>query len=1096
MLFYLLLLVLIKGEESITSSLDESIPSSLDESIPSTEGNTIPSTIEDTKNRTIRVVTFYDYEVEITNENDVLNIEVPNNTFILISSLDGYNASIYKSREVSEENYVQSVYPDPMNRLIYFKFEGLLIITSTKDSLKFKFHSLPIDKINTDKKLIQQLVVSTNTKETFNIYPSSYSGSKTYVNYTYGLGKIAVWFAKDQVTNTTVFSEPPKSIIHCAFPFDDPENDADISFTDIKPTTKTQICSKSKLFILDEKTSEKFPIFIDDKSNVKNNDDHYDNFRAAINSIDSNNDTVVIQRGKSDDRLRLREIYTMDIFKEGLSSLDFTLSNLYDIRSVKTSIFIFPLKEEISINKENDIFGIYVYNYKNIKIQSNNDQANLNTVDYKYIMLSYDSLDLEKKFIISTSPTEKLIIDESSNKNANYTNEINSYYYIMASLQDIETTVTFTGKITVTLIKTEKCETIEIESGDKIEGPFKIEIDKGTKCEFVTALKGELKPNCTDNARLDFKLASSSALFSSKYQCAYNTYDATESQYSVINMNIVDVMKITTYNIIYIHDQKGWKGEIDDPAYTKPEELQFGPHLNITAFYYISSGYYAVSTVDLIMHKLEHDASFSIHISTHSTQIIRSSNGYSCSDLVVFNEIPSYFHISTRRNLNNSIYISSSGMSSVCLFPVFKIYNIGYRINLSGIFEVTDPKSRIEPPTHSFNSDDYFDGKLTQFNHYSGDSFVLGLIQVSGYRKEADIFVQYIYQYLESEEDNGILPDEPKFYSKVPIYSYKGINVINNMKSQNDNKDDDDDDNTDDGTFVIDKQVNGQNTIDMSNRDSYTLKCPKSTIVHFHKIDRIIIEAYDADGNLFQELNKDSVDRFINFGKSDGEIKIKKSLSGAKNLLEDLQVTYSYLVRNSSPAKERCDSVFISNDYRSKYIIGGINYKGSVGKANITIGNGRSFCAWFTYPAKMKVQLFNQLFDNYIIYNNNTEVEKSVYPIIEGTNILFILLRATSSDYRAELTLILPENTDTSVFDQNPICEVVTPPSTNGPIKDENTGKPTTEYSEGDPTSKLAIILIVVISVVVVAIIVIVVVVCVIKKRKNRDRNSTDEDQP
>ena len=36
----------------------------------------------------------------------------------------------------------------------------------------------------------------------------------------------------------------------------------------------------------------------------------------------------------------------------------------------------------------------------------------------------------------------------------------------------------------------------------------------------------------------------------------------------------------------------------------------------------------------------------------------------------------------------------------------------------------------------------------------------------------------------------------------------------------------------------------------------------------------------------------------------------------------------------------------------------------------------------------------------------------------------------------------LPENTDNSAFNQNSICEVVKPPTTNGPINDDNANKP------------------------------------------------------
>lgn len=92
----------------------------------------------------ITVKTFYDYQFQM-DKDQVLNIIIPANTFIFISSNDGYKVTIYKTNNFL--NSIGNLVPNSTNRLIYFEEEGSMMITSTISNLIFTFHSLPINQI-------------------------------------------------------------------------------------------------------------------------------------------------------------------------------------------------------------------------------------------------------------------------------------------------------------------------------------------------------------------------------------------------------------------------------------------------------------------------------------------------------------------------------------------------------------------------------------------------------------------------------------------------------------------------------------------------------------------------------------------------------------------------------------------------------------------------------------------------------------------------------------------------------------------------------------------------------------------------------------
>lgn len=46
------------------------------------------------------------------------------------------------------------------------------------------------------------------------------------------------------------------------------------------------------------------------------------------------------------------------------------------------------------------------------------------------------------------------------------------------------------------------------------------------------------------------------------------------------------------------------------------------------------------------------------------------------------------------------------------------------------------------------------------------------------------------------------------------------------------------------------------------------------------------------------------------------------------------------MVRENTPTRDKCDSVFISYDCQSKFLIGGPDYEGSLGDANTNVSKG------------------------------------------------------------------------------------------------------------------------------------------------------------
>ena len=67
-------------------------------------------------------------------------------TSIGISCLNGCSFSFWWENYYTDQNKIGDMFPDSLNRFIYFKNEGSIEIISKKPSLIFKFHTLPINK--------------------------------------------------------------------------------------------------------------------------------------------------------------------------------------------------------------------------------------------------------------------------------------------------------------------------------------------------------------------------------------------------------------------------------------------------------------------------------------------------------------------------------------------------------------------------------------------------------------------------------------------------------------------------------------------------------------------------------------------------------------------------------------------------------------------------------------------------------------------------------------------------------------------------------------------------------------------------------------
>ena len=285
-------------------------------------------------------------------------------------------------------------------------------------------------------------------------------------------------------------------------------------------------------------------------------------------------------------------------------------------------------------------------------------------------------------------------------------------------------------------------------------------------------------------------------------------------------------------------------------------------------------------------------------------------------------------------------------------------------------------------------------------------------------------------------------------------------------------------------------------------KKSLTIKCSQSTMLFIHHIGDCFAEAFSSDGELFATIKKDYKNRIINFGGSDGVVKIKKLDSTDIKLLDekDFSISYSYLskakIKNITPYNIKCNDIFISSNPNSFIRIGDPENKGN---NNFTLPLTNDFCLWFTWPFEMNSFLIRGLPHHHYLYVNNG-VEKEITESTasnHGYNLLYLLggMNVVGKNFYDEFKTSSWNNNDVdpSSFEYEYVDKLYTP-STKNSVFDSESNEPKTPPNDTEKPPIAIIIAVVVIVVVIVIVIVVVVVICVKKKRKDRNQSSDEND--
>lgn len=1036
---------------------------------------------------TISVKTFYDYTVDLQNKGDVVNIEVPQNTFILISSIDGYTAVVEKPE--SESININS---DPQKRLIYFKEAGTLKITSTISGHEFTFHSLPLDIFDGYTFTEGYLIVSTDPMEKFKFVSHDLPNGNSYNSSfsRYSNKNVLFWFISNKETQgyvsaSTSISGISQNIVYVATASKNENDENKIALTEI--IKNYQQASKSKFFVVKTDTRISGTIDISQGTINQENTNIFTNFRL-VTQIDSLTSNCIVEKRK-----HCIEGNKITTFPSGIFDIDFSISD-YFFEPNRKSIFIFPTKSNFIVDSNKDIFGFV--NGGTISdsrvVLTKAEQITNEEIYFKVIQIDYPVDSRATRYIISTSPKEKIIINDENDNNKNYTND-QFYIYIMASLQDVETSVTYSGDVSFYLLRYQnEPELSQTESGSKIRGPFIAKIPETATCSFLTSPVGELKEGFDNDNRVIFKAGLVNILLSKRYG-SFDTYDATNQKNSLINLNFLDACQIKTFNLVYIHEQSGWWGEIISPEMPNNDN-KIGPEYQRTKFYTYDKDRNALYN-EIMIYKSKQFDNVIISLTTHFTQSYPYfDKEFYCNKYLVINKVPSLHIISSDEG-----ELQLTGSQSLCILPVFYPVKFGRYISNDG------NDANVDVISYNGNdikhTDTFYDDSLsevvTQYKNY-GNTFAL--IKVTKRKAKMDVIAGFI-----KGDDDGIPDDEPDFFSLFIPNNAHGIHKIENKNDNpGDGGDEGDEGDGDEEREIEDNadKINGYNNIDMTKK-SLTIKCSKSTILFIHHIGNCIAEAFSSNGELFATIKKDSKNRIINFGGSDGVVKIKKLDSADIKLLDekDFTISYSYLskekIKNITPYNIRCNDIFISSNPKSYIRIGDPENKGN---NNFSLPLTNDFCLWFTWPVEMNSFLNRGLPHHHYLYINDGE-EKEITESTasnHGYNLLYILggMSLVGKNFYDEFTTSSWNNIDVdqSSFEYDCVDKLYTP-STNNCVFDSDSDEPTKPLKDNDKPP-IVIIVAVVVIVVVIVIIIVVVVVCVKKKKNKKFDKSSDENDP
>ncbi|KAK8876131.1 hypothetical protein M9Y10_006319 [Tritrichomonas musculus] len=1026
------------------------------------------------KENTIEVKTFFDYAVDMA-LSETLNIKVPQDTFLIISSKNGYRAFAYNSIDPKDDNIIGEMNPNTQDRLIYFQNEGLIKVTSTVASLKFIFHTLPIKQINNIdiKSVTKYLVVSTNPNEKYN-----YGVTHLFSNISYEQVNHTFWFLSNRESNYLSESNRYDQILYYATSSDDESKEITLTKSEKE---KNIITGKSKLLFYGINMDSRSNIYFHPETENEADDNYYTDYRVIIdlkNLIGSQ----IIQRGK--DRTKHSTLYVPK--DNNIIEFDFTMTEEMQINNENDQSFflIFPYLSNTAIYKVNDVYG-YHYTKKEL---SYFPYLFLDSVTAKETEMHFKALIFPRvedyHYVISTCPTEKFVFDNFANQNANYSNDVNGFYYVMASLQDIETTIIYEGSVSFYAINNEKNKKIEVESGGKISGPFIASIKKDSICNFTTFPKSDLKEGYNDNFRGKTILVDEIYFFHKKYGIYQEKNlpidESALTGYSFHNFHMssyLDAVKIKSKcNLFYIHEQYGWKVELIDS--NLKEQYEIGPHLGITSWYVFNDTINAVH--EFILYNLVKKAGYSVTIEYAKTYISHETQSDECDKVVLFNDLSPTYKIITN---NETGAIQMNATSILCMIPVARSSEIESTISNEG----TDALF-------------YFYGFKYNGCHVS-EKELFGIdcpyLRIKNVNPSMEIDIKFI-PYTDIDDTtfyyNDIQFGEPVFYSEFNNIKEPGVYLIKNANEEKEEIITSDE-------FQISDHT-GLSIVDMSNKEAFIIKCPKYSIVFVHNTDDIFVEGMYTNKTVFGTHYGNSTDRIICFSDSEGEVKITKRSSSV------LKIYFSYLLfryeYNLYPYEHKCEDAFMTTDPNSYFKMGDFSNESIGNEKNSTLKD--YLCFWFSSPNKFDINVNNLLLDNLDAHYRGKYFTIQENAQAKDNNFLFLFRhyyyptnKSRYVEFKSESEIKLMDDSVSNNFAVQSIYFSI--PETNSIVSDSiiDTDKPdlpTGGKNDDKDNDKMIIIIVVVCLVVVVIIIAIIITVIIIKKkRKQKDLSSISEDE-
>ncbi|KAK8895374.1 hypothetical protein M9Y10_023837 [Tritrichomonas musculus] len=1043
--------------------------------------------------QTIEVKNFCDLSIPMQNAGDELEIIIPPKTLFFVSSTEGYS--------INTKFYPAYLTPNPMQRLVYFEFTDRINVISTLDNINFCFHILVLPKI---PKTVDHIFISTNPGEQFRIHHldkfNNNSPGDCLYNATFTNNHL-IWLIGDNRTiceiNTKIY-EPFINIWNqyagrltypCsfAFPFVDPTNESNIDFQTIYMSyeNKLTLKSKSKLIHI-EKVADlyyDYTSFFTMTCSPESENNYYTDYRAYVN-ISNLKDDKVITRGEEHYK-KLQRFYIFD----GITYLDFSIYNKY-FNSRLGNIIIFPKITEMSSNiLFNDNITFMFQNEKELEFKSGIDYVAETDIKAPILAISIDlSDDPDKYFILSTCPTETLIIGPSYQNDINYTND-KTYQYIMGSFQDIRTNITFEGEVTIAKIENTEITNITFNSSQTIDGCFIAYINKNAKCRFETTPIGELKEGYYDDSRTMFKNPinlEKNIFISPKYGEYYNTtVDFKNQSVTFENRNF---QIVSTFNVVYVQNQKGWSAEILYPEVQ--QHKKFGPKYNITSFYF--SQVPENRRIVIKFNKENDDENFELKIRTTSTERVneRAFSPFNCERLIVFNKLPSKFSINFRQS-SKYRQINVNYGEKVCIFPAVSDIYYGKQSIDSSFYNAYGNLIF----SHDEYENDIYCSNISSYYYYQSDTHPILYFKGFSYKRNIAFLSPPDDEYYE----DYLLPDEPKFYIDTRIWETFGVHPLN--KNQYDEIDEGDDGNGDEGEDDINNveanldYVSSYEVVNMAKITNYTIRVRDNAFIIIHSNANSEAEAFVHEygkSRSFGKIKSDSADKVIYYGPYDGFIRVTKSANSAKSLRSsDDTFIYSYinLAKVKSLDYQECYDILISSDPKVHFSIAGSELKDS-SKYNHTLANSDNFCLWFPFPIKTKVSSNSNLpHSQSIVVDHEQEQLSDAENSYSGKNFLYMLKKSSSqtndksATYNAEPYISSDMSSVSSFYKINKIFKLN---GKYGILSDEFVPKVVDKDTKKNDDFNFVIFIYIGTGVFVLIIIIVVVVVCVKKNKKHK----------